>query len=111
MTGNNVMQLEMTGSDPEVTSFHRKWPGEGCRRPKTPALVAFQLLPGCNSQVVVASLKVISHGLVTASDLEVSSIHRKWPGEGCRRPKTRSLGAFQPYWAVAHRRWQSRDRK
>ena len=33
MTGNDVTWIEVTVSDPEVTSFDRKSPGSGCRRP------------------------------------------------------------------------------
>jgi len=40
-------------SDPEVTSYHRKSPGSGCRRPISQVLGAFELLQGCNSEVAV----------------------------------------------------------
>ena len=48
----------MAGSDPEVTSFDRKSPGGGDRRPKNQVLGirqlmgTFELLQGCNSQEV-----------------------------------------------------------
>jgi len=32
---------------------------------------------------------------VTSSDLEVTSFHQMWTGDGCRRAKTSILGAFQ----------------
>jgi len=44
---------------------------------------------------------------VTGSDTKVMSFHRKWPGQGCRRPTNRVLGAFRVYRAVSHRRCQS----
>jgi len=39
--GIAVMYPEVIGSDPEMTSFDWKWPGKGCRRPKTCVLGAF----------------------------------------------------------------------
>jgi len=114
-----VTWQEMMSCSQKWQEVTRKWclPPEVAwrrlRRPKTRALVAFQLQPVCNSQeVAVTSLKMISQLLeVTTGDPEVTLIHRKWPGEGCRRPKTHALGAFQPYWAVVRRKWQSHDRK
>ena len=35
MIGNDDMWPEVTGIDPEETSFDRKSPGSGCRRTKT----------------------------------------------------------------------------
>jgi len=55
MTGNYVTCLEVTRSDPEVTSFYRKWTWDGCRRAKTSILGAFQHLHGCNSQQVAVT--------------------------------------------------------
>jgi len=55
MTGHYVTCPEVTRSDPEVTSFHRKWTGDGCRRAKTSILGAFQHLHGCNSQQVAVT--------------------------------------------------------
>ena len=52
MTENDVMRPHLTGSDPEVTSFDRKSPGSGCRRPISQGLDTFELLQGCNSQEV-----------------------------------------------------------
>ena len=40
----------VAGSDPEVMSFDRKWPLEGCGRSKTGISGAFKLVRGCNSQ-------------------------------------------------------------
>jgi len=53
MTENDVTWTEMTGSDLQVASFHRKWRGEGCRRPRTQVLDLFQRLQGCNSEVSI----------------------------------------------------------
>jgi len=84
----------------EVMSFQRKWPGSGCKRPKTHIFSVFQFLQGCTSQeVAVTCYEMTSRHLtwlevirkwrhLTGSDLEVT---RKC----CRRPKTRVLGAFQ----------------
>ena len=52
MIGNDVTWLEVTGSDIEVTSFERKLPGSGCKRPISLVLGMFVLLQGCNSQEV-----------------------------------------------------------
>ena len=52
MTGNDAMWPQVTESDPEVTSFDRKSPGSGCRRPRTCLLGTFELLQGCNSPEV-----------------------------------------------------------
>jgi len=41
VTANDVTWPQMTGSDPEVTSFDRKLPGRDCRRPKTSYAVHF----------------------------------------------------------------------
>ena len=51
--GCNVQDEAVTS--PEVTSFHRKLPGSGCRRPKTVVLYTFELLQGCNSQEVAVT--------------------------------------------------------
>ena len=55
MTGNDVTRPHVTGSDLEVTSFHRKSPGSGCRRPISQVLGTFELLQGCNSQEVAVT--------------------------------------------------------
>ena len=55
VTGNDITWPAATRSDPEVTSFARKWPGEGCRMLRTRVLGAFQLLQGCNSQEVTVT--------------------------------------------------------
>ena len=50
MTGNDAPCPEVTGSDPEVTSFDRKSPGSGRRRFLSPGFGTVELLQGCNSQ-------------------------------------------------------------
>ena len=52
MAGNDVTWQKVTGSYVEVTSFDRKSPGSGCRRPISRVLGTFELLHGCNSQEV-----------------------------------------------------------
>ena len=44
VTGNDVRRPQVTGSDPEVTSFDRKSLGTGCRRPKSRVYCAFHFL-------------------------------------------------------------------
>jgi len=41
VTGNYVTLPQVAGSDPEVTSFDRKSPGSGWRRPKLAYTVHF----------------------------------------------------------------------
>ena len=55
MTGNDVTLPELTGSDPEVTSFDRKSPGSGSRRPISHVLGTFELLLDCNSKEVAVT--------------------------------------------------------
>ena len=55
MTGIDVTWPEVTGSDPEVTSFDLKSPGSGCRRPTRQDLGTFELLQRCNSQEVAVT--------------------------------------------------------
>ena len=55
MTGNDVTWPEVTGSDPKVTSFDRKSPGCGCRRPISEVWGTFELVQGINSQDVAVS--------------------------------------------------------
>jgi len=74
----------MTGSDLEVTSFDRKSPGSGCRRPKTGVYCTFHFLHGCTSQELTWQ-EMKSRHLRWA---EVTSFDRKSPGSGCRRLKT-----------------------
>ena len=55
MAGNHISSPDVTGSDPEVTSFDWKSPGSGCRRPRTQVLGTFELLQGCNLQEVAVT--------------------------------------------------------
>ena len=55
MTGNDVTWPEVNGRDPQVSSFDRRSPGSGCRRPISQVLGTFGLLQGCNSQEVVVT--------------------------------------------------------
>ena len=57
MRGNDVKRPEVTGSDPEVTSFDRKSRGSGCRRTISQVLGTFELLQGVNSQEVAVMLQ------------------------------------------------------
>jgi len=50
VTGNDVTRPQVTGSDPEVTSFDWKSPGSSCGRPKTNVYFAFHFLQGCGWQ-------------------------------------------------------------
>ena len=62
MTGSGVTRPHVSGSDPEVTSFHCKSPGNGCRRPISKVLGSFELLLGFNSQeVAVVRQETTSH--------------------------------------------------
>ena len=67
------MQHHVTGSDQEVTSFPRKSPGSGCRKPISQVLGTFESLHGSNSQeVAVTSQEMTSRDLVTGNDPEVT---------------------------------------
>jgi len=77
---------------PEVTSFDRKSPGSGCRRPITRAYCTFYFLQGCSSQEKAATWLEM-----TSRDLRwplVTLFDRKSPGSGCRRTKTRVYCTF-----------------
>jgi len=89
MTENEVMWPQVTESDPEVTSFDRKSPGSGSRKPKLTYLVHF------TSYKAVARRRRQSHNRkwhhapqVIVGDLEVTSFDRKSPGSRWRSPKT-----------------------
>jgi len=103
----------VTSGDPEVTSFDRKLPGSGCRRPKTPIYCTFQFLQGGRSwEEAVTWQKMMSRDLrwpkvtlkwryLTGSHLEVS----------VEDQKLAYTVHFTFYKAVARRRRLSRDRK
>jgi len=100
-------------SDPEVTSFERKSPGSGCRRPKTRVYCTFHFLQGCSSQEEAVTWQVM-----TSRDLRWPEVSRK-----CRHLTGSHLEVavegrklaytlhFISYKAVVRRRRQSRDRK
>jgi len=92
MTSFPLTWLLIPGSDAEVTSFGRKSPGSGCRRPKTLVLCVFHFLQGCSLQEeAVTWQEMMSHHLWwPGSDV----IWPKSPGSGCRMPKISILCAF-----------------
>jgi len=69
VTGNYVTWPQVTGSDPEVTSFDGKSPGSGWRRPKTRIYCTFCFLQGCSSQE-----EAVTWQQMTSRDL-------RWPEE------------------------------
>jgi len=86
---NDITSPQVTGSDPEVTSFERKSPGSGCRRPRTPLYCTFHNLRVCSSwEEAVTSQEMMSLNFRLP---EVTSFDQKLPGSGCRRPKTQIL--------------------
>jgi len=72
-TGNDVTWPQVTGSDPEVTSFHCKSPGSGCRRLKTSIYCAFDFLQGCSSQE-----EALTSQEMTLRDFRLPEVTRKW---------------------------------
>jgi len=113
MTGNDVTLFQVSGSDPEVTSFERKSPGSGCRGPKSQIYCAFHFLQGCSSQK-----DAVTWQEMTTHDLRLSVVTRKrrhWTGcrleVGVGSRKLPYTVHFTSYKAVARRRRQSRDRK
>ena len=50
VTRNDVTLPHVTGSDQKVTSFERKSPGRGCRRPIGQVLGTFKHLQGWHSK-------------------------------------------------------------
>ena len=93
MTGNDVLRPEVIGSDSEGTSFDRKSPGRGCRRPISQVLGTFELLHGCISQEVAVRDRKLHH--LPGSEPEVTLFDPKSPGSGCRRPICQILGTFE----------------
>ena len=72
VTENDLTGPEVTGSDPEVTSFDRKSPGSGCRRPISQLLGTFKLLQGSNSQEVAVKWQEM-----TSQDRKLPEVTRK----------------------------------
>jgi len=75
----------VTGSDPEVMSFHRKSPGSGCRSPTTCFLGKFELLGGNLQETAVTWQKMTSRDLtwpeVTRKSRYWLEVTRKWLGK------------------------------
>jgi len=110
--GNDVTCPQVTGSDPEVTSFDRWLPISRCRRPKTGVYCTFHFLQGCSSQEEAVTWQEMTSRVLTWP--EVTRKWRHFTGSHlemaveCRKlPYTVH---FTCYKAVARRR-QSRDRK
>jgi len=113
VTGNDVAWPQVTESDPKVTSFVKRSPGSGCRRPKTGVYCTFPFLQGCWSQE-----EALTWQEMTSRDFRWLEVTRKWrhltgsqlevPVEG---RKLAYIVHFTSYKAVARRRRQSRDRK
>jgi len=107
------MWPQVTESDPKVTSFDRKSPGSGCRRPKTGVYCTFHFLQVCSSQE-----EAVTWQEMTSRDLRWPEVTRKWLHltgshhevaiEGLKLAYTVH---FTSYKAVARRRRQSRDSK
>jgi len=113
VTGNDVKWPQVTGSDPEVTSFDRKSSGSGCRMPNTSEYCTFHFLQGCTSlEEAVTCQEMTSRDLrwpeVTR---KVTSFDRKSPGVAVECRKLTNTVRFTSYKAVARRRRQSRGRK
>jgi len=113
VTGNDVLWPQLTGSDPEVTSFDRKWPRSGCRRPKTGVYCTFHFLQGCSSQE-----EAVTWQELTSRDFRWPEVTRNWRHLTGSHLKVAVQGRklaytahFTSYKAVARRRRQSRDRK
>jgi len=113
VTGNDVTWPQVTGSYPEVTSFDRKSPGSGCRRPKTPVYSTFDFLQRCSSRQ-----EAITWQKMTSCDLRWLEVTQNWCNlignllevavEGQKLPYNVH---FTSHKAVSRIRRQSRDRK
>jgi len=112
VTRNDVTWPQVTGSDLEVTSFDRKSPGGGCRRPKSGVYCTFHFLQGRSSQGRQSRYRKWRHVTrwpevtrkwrhLTGSHLDVAVESRK----------VAYTVHFTSYKAVVRRRRQSRDRK
>jgi len=113
VTENDVTWPQVTWSDLQVTSFHRKSRRSGCRRLKTRVYCAFDFLHGCRSQE-----EAVTWQEITSRDLRWPEVTRKWRHltgshlevavEGSKLSYTTRLTFYR---AVARRRRQSRGRK
>jgi len=109
----HVTWPQVTGSDPVVTSFDRKSPGSGCRRPKTGVYCTFHFLQSCSSQEEAFPWEeMTSHDFrwpeVTRTVCHLTGSHLEVAVEGRKLANTVH---FTFYKAVARRRRQSRPRK
>ena len=111
--GRHRKWRHVTGSDPQVTSFERKSPGIGCRRPKTRVLCIIELLHDCNSEE-----EAVTWQEMTSRDLTSSKLTQKWGHfTGSHQEvvvEVWSLGFcvhLSFYRVGTRRRWQSCDRK
>jgi len=113
VTGNDVTWPQVTGSDPEVTSFDRKSPGTGCRRSKTRVYLEFHFLQGCSSQGQAVTWQEIA-----SRDFGWPEVTRKWRHltgnhleAAVEGQKLAYTVRFTTYKSVARKGRQSRDRK
>jgi len=98
----------MSTSDPEVTSFDRKSPESGCRRPKTGIYCAFDFLQGYSLQEAATWQKM------TSRDHRWADVTRKWrqlTGSHLEVAVEGRKLAYALCLTVARWRRQSRDRK
>jgi len=113
VTVNDVTWPQVIGSDLEMTSFDRKSPGSGFRRPNIGVYCTFHFLQGRSSPE-----ETITWLEMTSRDLRWPEVTRKWRHligshlevalEGWKLAYT---VRFTSYKAVARGRRQSRDRK
>jgi len=113
VTGNDVTWPQVTGSNPQVTSFDRKSPGSGCRRPKTGVYSRFHFLQGGITQE-----EAVTWEEMTSRDLWWPKVTRKWRHLNGSHLEVAVEGRilaytvhFTFYKAVARFRRQSCDRK
>jgi len=112
VTGSDVTWPQVTGSDPEVTSFDRKSPRSGCRRLKTRVYCAFDFLQGyCSQEEAVTWQEMTSRDLrwpeVTWKWRHLTGSHLEVAVEGSKLAYT----WFDFLNGCNSRRRQSRDRK
>jgi len=97
----------------EVTSFDRKSPGSGCRRPKAGVYCTFHFLQGCSLQE-----EAVTWQEMMSRDLRWPELTGKWRHLSRSRLEVALEGrklvhtvCLTSYKAVARRRRHSRDRK
>jgi len=96
-----------------VTSFDRKWPRSGCRKPKTDVYCSFDFLQGCSSQE-----EALTWQEMPPRDLTWPEVTRKWRHLTGSYQEVAVVGqkltyivCLTSYKAVARWRRQSHDRK